>query len=207
LPIKLVQNSDRLGITKNFEKAISLCEGNIIFLCDQDDCWMPDKVEILLDRLMTGSAGMVFSNAQVVREDLSPLGHRMWDSIWFNVDEQQRVRSGNALPVLLKHAIAAGSTMAFKAEFRPLLLPIPDLPHSHDIWIALLLGCIGTIEPVDRDLIQYRLHGANQVGMRQYGFLDQIRLARHQIKTNAFSYLAELHQMAGASQSAGDAAG
>ena len=76
------------------------------------------------------------------------------------------------------------------------LLPIPDLPHSHDIWITLLLACVGKISPVDRDLIQYRLHGANQVGMRQYNLLDQIRMARHQIKTNTFSYLADMHQSA-----------
>ena len=196
LPIKLVQNPSRLGVTKNFEKAISHCTGKIILLCDQDDVWKPDKVEVLVNRLQTGNAGLVFSNAEVVGEDLSPLGYRMWDSIWFDADEQERLRSGNALPVLLRHAVAAGSTLAFRSKYLPLLLPIPDLPHSHDIWITLLLACIGRIEPVDRDLICYRLHGGNEVGMRQYGLLDQIRMAKHQIRTNTFAYLADLHAAA-----------
>jgi glycosyltransferase involved in cell wall biosynthesis len=196
VPVKWFRNTTRLGVTKNFEKAISLCNGDAIFLCDQDDCWHPEKVATLLDRLAPRSTAMAFSNATAVNEDLSPLGYRLWDSIWFDAGEQQKVISGAALPVLLRHAIAAGATLAFKAEYLPLLLPIPDLPHSHDIWITLLLACVANIAPVDRDLIQYRLHGANHVGMRQYGLLDQIRLARHQIKTNAFSYLADLHEAA-----------
>ncbi len=196
LPISLLKNAARLGVTKNFENAISHCTGDIIFLCDQDDRWMPDKVQTLVKQLQMESVGLVFSNAQVVREDLSPLNYRMWDSVWFDAQEQQRVASGQALPVLLRHAVAAGSTLAFKSKYLPLLLPIPNLPHSHDIWITLLLGCIGRIKPIDLDLIEYRLHGGNEVGMRHYGFIDQIRMAKHQIKTNTFAYLAELHEAA-----------
>jgi glycosyltransferase involved in cell wall biosynthesis len=196
LPIRVMRNETRLGVTKNFEKAISNCTGDVIFLCDQDDRWMPGKVEALLKHLEPSGVGLAFSNAQVVDAELRPLGYRMWDSVWFDANEQRQVKSGQVLPVLLRHAIAAGSTLAFKAKYLPLLLPIPDLAHSHDIWITLLLGCIARIDPVDEDLIQYRLHGGNEVGMRHYGLLDQIRMARHQIKSRAFAYLAELHSAA-----------
>jgi glycosyltransferase involved in cell wall biosynthesis len=196
LPIISTRNPVRLGVTKNFEQTISRCTGEVIFLCDQDDRWRPDKVETLLKALEPQRVNLAFSNAQIVDRDLTPLGYRMWDSIWFDPQEQQQVADGNALPVLLRHAIAAGSTLAFKSKYLPLLLPIPDLPHSHDIWITLLLSCIGRIDPVNEDLIQYRLHGGNEVGMRHYGFIDQIRMARHQIKTHAFAYLAELHEAA-----------
>ncbi len=196
VPVKWFRNPIRLGVTKNFEKAISLCTGEVIFLCDQDDRWTSDKAATLLHALDQNSAAMAFSNAQVVDENLSPLGYRLWDSIWFDSTEQQRVKSGDALLVLLRHAIAAGSTLAFRSEYLPLLLPIPDFPHSHDIWITLLLACVGKLSPVDRDLIQYRIHDNNEVGMRRYGFLDQIRVARYQIKTNTFGYLANLHQAA-----------
>jgi glycosyltransferase involved in cell wall biosynthesis len=196
LPIRVMRNDTRLGVTKNFEKAISNCSGDVIFLCDQDDRWMPNKVARLLESLDQPRVDLAFSNAQVVDEHLRPLGYRMWDSVWFDAAEQRKVRAGQALPVLLRHAIAAGSTLAFKATYLPLLLPIPNLPHSHDIWITLLLGCIGRIDPVDEDLIKYRLHGGNEVGMRHYGLMDQIKMARHQISTRAFAYLAELHSAA-----------
>jgi hypothetical protein len=120
----------------------------------------------------------------------------LWDSIWFTAGEQHHMKAGEALAVLLKHAIAAGSTLAFRAEYLPLILPIPDLPNSHDIWITQLLSCVGRIEPIDRDLIQYRLHGANQVGMKKFGLRDQIRMARQQIDTDTFGYLTKLNQAA-----------
>ncbi len=193
VPIRLEQNPVRLGVTKNFEKAISLCQGGVIFLSDQDDRWQPPKVQRLLSAFQNPAVGLAFSNAQVVREDLSPAGYRLWQSVWFSSDEQQQVRDGAAAPVLLRHAVAAGSTLAFRAEYLPLVLPIPDLPHSHDIWITLLIGCIARLQPMDEDLIRYRLHGGNHVGLRRHNLLSQIRMARRQIETNAFEYAANLH--------------
>jgi glycosyltransferase involved in cell wall biosynthesis len=195
-PVKWFRNPVRLGVTKNFEKAVSQCAGDCIFLCDQDDVWMSDKVATLVGALENSSVAMVFSNARVVDENLSPPGYRLWDSIWFDSGEQRRMKSGQALPVLLRHAIAAGSTLAFRADYLPVILPIPDFPHSHDIWITLLLSCVAGIEPIDRDLIQYRLHDANQVGMRRYGLREQIAMARKQINTGAFDSLANLHRAA-----------
>ena len=198
--ISVVRNERRLGVTKNFERAIGLCTGDVIFLCDQDDVWHREKVAVLMDGLAghgrDARATLAFSNAAVVHADLSPAGYRLWDSAWFDAAEQARVRRGDAVPVLLRHAVAAGATLAFRAEYVPLVLPIPDLPHSHDIWITLLLACVGRIEPVDRDLIRYRLHGANTVGLRRHGLVSQVRMARHQLKSQAFAQLAELCQAA-----------
>ncbi len=196
VPVKWFRNPSRLGVTKNFEKAISLCTGDIIFLCDQDDIWTKNKSVVLIDRLNQQSAALVFCDAEMVDENLSPLGYGLWQSIWFDGGEQRKMLDESALPVLLRHAVAAGSTLAFRAEYLPLLLPIPDFPHSHDIWITLLLSCVGRISPVDEKLIQYRLHDSNHVGMRQYGLLDQLRMARYQIATGTFAYLADLNQAA-----------
>jgi len=46
-PVRIYRNGTRLGPTKNFEKAIKLCSGNVIALSDQDDVWMPHKLERL----------------------------------------------------------------------------------------------------------------------------------------------------------------
>ncbi len=193
--IAVVRNERRLGVTKNFERAISLCAGDVIVLCDQDDVWHPEKVATLVDRL-AGGAAMAFSNAEVVHADLSPAGYRLWDSVWFDAAEQDRVRRGDAVPVLLRHAVAAGATLAFRSSYRPLLLPIPDLPHCHDIWITLMLACVGDIAPVDRDLIRYRLHGSNTVGLKRHGLVSQIRMARRQVETDAFLNVALLCEAA-----------
>ena len=47
LNIKLYENEENLGYKKNFKKALSLCDGEILFLCDQDDAWKENKVEVL----------------------------------------------------------------------------------------------------------------------------------------------------------------
>lgn len=196
IPVRLEINAARLGVTRNFQKAISLCTGRIIFLCDQDDLWREDKVASLIGCFADPGVGLAFSNAEVVNDDLSAAGYSLWQSIWFDADEQRRVRSGHALPVLLRHAIAAGSTLAFRADYLPLILPIPDLSHCHDIWITLLIGCVAGICPLDKNLVRHRLHSANTVGMQNHNFLGQIRMARWQVSSGAFRYAADLHEAA-----------
>jgi glycosyltransferase involved in cell wall biosynthesis len=195
-PIHWQINPTRLGVTKNFEKAIGLATGDVIFLADQDDLWHPNKISRILLHFSDPRIAHAFSNGQVVDRNSSPLGYALWDSMWFDAVEQQRVRNGDALPVLLRHAVAAGATLAFRASYRPLLLPIPDLQHCHDIWITLLLACAARIYPLNETLIDYRLHSNNEVGLKKHGLLSQIRMARWQLRFGAFQYAAELHQAA-----------
>jgi glycosyltransferase involved in cell wall biosynthesis len=196
VPVRFGVNASRLGVTKNFENAISRCTGDILFLSDQDDVWHPDKVRHVTARFADPAVGLVFSNARVVCEDLSPAGYSMWDSVWFTPDEREQVRAGRAVPVLLRHAIAAGSTLAFRAAYLPLVLPIPDVPNSHDIWITLLIACVARLDPVDEPLVQYRLHASNTIGLRRYDVLGQIKMARWQLRTRQFLINANLHQAA-----------
>ena len=49
IPIHIHINETNLGCARNFEKAISLCNGDVIFLSDQDDIWMPNKVETIVN--------------------------------------------------------------------------------------------------------------------------------------------------------------
>jgi hypothetical protein len=106
------------------------------------------------------------------------------------------VQSGDAPPVLLRHAIAAGSTLAFRADYVPMILPIPDLPHCHDIWITLLIACVAKIYPLNENLVRHRLHSANTVGMQNHNLLSQIKMARWQASSGAFKYAADLHEAA-----------
>src|SRR6266550_1879624 len=78
-PVHLHVNEQNLGSTKNFEKAISLCEGDAIALADQDDVWNPfklDRIETVLNS--SPKVGLVFSDAEVVDEKLKPLGYNLW---------------------------------------------------------------------------------------------------------------------------------
>ena len=159
---------ERMGSTANFELAIAECRGDIIFLCDQDDVWYPDKVKtieaVFIDKPDTGA---VFTDADVVDENLQPLGSRLWKYFRFRPKEQAQVEAGDALRVLLRHPVVTGATMAFRSSFRDFLLPMP--PTWHDAWIALLIGTTSHLIALPVPLIAYRQHGRNQVGIPRPG--------------------------------------
>ncbi len=109
-------NEENLGSVKNFEQAIRLCSGDVIALSDQDDVWRSDKLE-LIEAAFTNApaAGLVFSDAELVDENLKSLDRRMWDAIGFDAHKQKLVRLGRALEVLVTGWTVTGATMAFRS--------------------------------------------------------------------------------------------
>ncbi len=172
--VKYSINEHNLGITKNFEKAITLCTGDLIALSDQDDVWHPQKIERCEEIFENRSdIGAIFSNAEVVDESLDPLGYDMWRKSDFTRREQQKVINGKAPVVLLKHYTVTGATMIFRADFRRVVLPIPSF-WFHDAWIALLIASISGLTFIDEPLIKYRQHSDNQLGGRKNNIIRQI---------------------------------
>lgn len=184
-PVRFLRNSERLGSTRNFEKAIHACRGDIIFLCDQDDIWYPDKVALIEQHFFNNQqVGAVFSDGDVVDEDLQLLGLRLWKIFKFNRQEQAQIAGCDALGVLLKHPVVTGATMAFRTAYRDLILPIPDT--WHDAWIALLIGTVSCLDILPVPLIAYRQHGTNHVGIPRRG--------RHQGKTFAAIFRPQIYR-------------
>ena len=168
-PVRLLINSERLGSTRNFEVAISACDGDIIFLCDQDDVWYSNKIALIEKRFMDDpGAGVVFTDADVVDQNLHLLGLRLWEAVRFRPWEQIRFEAGDAFSVLLRRYVVTGATMAFRSRYRDLLLPIPDI-WVHDAWIAMLMGATSNLAALPTPLIAYRQHGANQIGIPRPG--------------------------------------
>lgn len=178
-PVELHINDQNLGSTKNFEKAIGSCKGDIIVLSDQDDVWHPCKLELLEEVFKKfPNAGMVFSDAAVVDKDLNELGYRLWDASGFGAKQQRLMGRGQYLQVLLRRTTVTGATMAFRSTFRDLILPIP-FNFVHDEWISLLLGAVSELRFVPQPLILYRQHGNNQIGGSKKGFGCQLEEASH----------------------------
>lgn len=167
--VRWQRNDQRLGSTKNFERAIGLCQGDLIALCDQDDVWLPDKLAHLETALAaTPRAGAVFSDAEIVDENLRPLGRRLWEAGNFRPADQQQMRAGHGFAVLLKRQVAVGMTMAFRADFRRHLLPIPR-EWVHDGWITLIIAAQADLAFLPEPLVQYRQHPRQQLGAGMTG--------------------------------------
>ena len=165
-PVRMHVNSQNLGSTKNFEKAITLCEGELISLADQDDVWVPNKLEILEKAFeLAPATGLVFSDAEVVDKNLRPLGVRLWMAIGFTEETRRKLRRNSALDLLITGWTVTGATMAFRSRFRSIALPIPDdLPLIHDGWIAAIIAAVAEVSWIEQPLVMYRQHDKQQIG-------------------------------------------
>jgi glycosyltransferase involved in cell wall biosynthesis len=164
-PTRFVVNDRNLGSTKNFEKAISLCQGTIVSLADQDDVWYRNKLDRIEKTFLRSSAIVAaFSDADLIDDESRLLGLRLWRAFSFGAGEQDRFASHRALEVLVKHPVVTGATMAFRRELFDIVAPIPP-NHIHDRWISFLLAARGQLEAIRDPLMQYRRHKGQQEGL------------------------------------------
>jgi glycosyltransferase involved in cell wall biosynthesis len=166
--IKVTLNDERLGSTKNFERAISLCSGDLIALCDQDDVWHPDKLSIV-ESVFAASPdiGIVLTNADLINEKGTPLRGDLWARSRLNRKRQHALEGSRRFDLIFGLPFMTGATMIFRSRFRSLLLPIPTASptYIHDRWIALLIAAVSRIAIIPEKLIAYRLHGRQQLGV------------------------------------------
>ena len=165
-PVRLVLNERNLGSTKNFEKAIGLCGGELIALCDQDDVWLPQKLRRTESLFLTEpQVGLVFTDAEVVDENLQPLGYRLLSDAHFNRAKRRRMTEGKAFDLLLERNVLTGATMTFRALYKDLILPIPTgIKYIHDGWIAVVVSAVARLNFIDEPMVKYRQHAEQQIG-------------------------------------------
>ena len=168
-PVSIHVNECNLGSTKNFERAISLCTGDIIALADQDDVWLPEKLDRIEECfLREPEVGLVFTDAEVVDKCLRPLGYSLWESVGFDKHQRRLMQSGRVLDVLLPGWTVTGATMAFRATFTKLVLDIPtNLALIHDGWIGLMIASVADVVFIEEPLIKYRQHSRQQIGAKE----------------------------------------
>jgi glycosyltransferase involved in cell wall biosynthesis len=172
--VRVIENPERLGSTKNFEQAIARCSGSLIALADQDDVWHPDKLAVQERFLESNTVAGVFSDGVVVGRDLTPMGQRVFEAIDFSRAEQARLRDGGEVSVLMGREVVAGCTLMFRAEHRDVLLPIPG-DWFHDGWISIVLAARGGLGLLDEPLLDYRQHGSNQLGTPEPGVVAKAK--------------------------------
>jgi glycosyltransferase involved in cell wall biosynthesis len=172
---RIVRNNENLGYLRNFELAIRRCDADIIVLSDQDDWWRPDKLEKLEAVFLSDAqAAAVFSDADIVNDDLKSLGFGVLDAQEVNETERALAESGRLFPVLLRHNVVCGATLALRASWRERVFPIPA-GFVHDEWIGLVIAAHEALRFIPDPLIRYRQHGANQIGLRRWTQSQRLR--------------------------------
>lgn len=173
-PVRLFTGGvEPLGSTKNFERAIDYCSHEIIVLSDQDDVWKSNKLE-LLSAAFDANTGLVFSDADIVDDNLQSKGFSLFESLAIRNKEFTLIESGQAIEVLMKRNVITGAGMAFLSKFKPLVLPISK-HWVHDGWIALLISTQTNIKCLRERLFDYRQHGKNQIGAQKFSMFSSAK--------------------------------
>lgn len=179
-PVTIIVNKHTVGVCKNFENAIGHCSGDIIILADQDDVWLPFKIESIITAFHNNPlCGYLFSNADLVDEQGKYIGRDLWKSIGFDKRQQTNYTSGDQLGEMLRSCcLVYGMTMAFRAVFKLKLMPIESrlfTACTHDTWISLMLTSMGLYGvAIPCSLIKYRQHEKQLAGGGQPLKLSQL---------------------------------
>lgn len=163
---KILTSTEQLSVKNNFEKGISHCDTDIIFCADQDDFWLPKKIEKFLDVFRNQNADMVFSNAYITDEFLNRTGKNLWESVGFYPDTEIKVFDKADvcfLNELNRHNVVTGMCMAFRSTFKEQLLPFSE-NAIHDVWIAYKMNQLGRIVALNSCEVLYRQHNNNAIG-------------------------------------------
>ena len=162
-PVRLLTAEQNRGVIGNFSRAIAACGGELIFPCDQDDIWLPEKIETLA-RVFDAhpECTVAFSDAALVDAEGRDLGRTLWQSLDF-APGMIGARYRNMLELLLNRCVVTGTAMAFRRGLLQIAEPFSS-NWIHDGWLAVLAACTGELLPVDRKLVLYRQHGGNVVG-------------------------------------------
>ena len=172
--IYLYQNETNLGVLANFQKAVDLCQGDIVFLSDQDDIWYPNKVEAIVDWFDAHSdKSVVFTNADLIDEngremEVDGVPCKLWD-YYFCDSDKKMFDKGLALECMMRPH-ATGASMAIRKTF---LEEHPVLHQTNNQVYHDMIICINALEVnllgyIDDTLFKYRLHEGQQIGVGGY---------------------------------------
>lgn len=156
--IIIKKNNKNLGYARNFDSGIKSIPAKVIALCDQDDFWLPNKAELILNE-MDSNTELVFSDAYLVDEKLKMLDKRL--------SELGRIKK---IPTfknkICKDFIVTGATVFINKNF---VLSIPVLPENipHDAWYSVCSAIKNKIKYINKPLILYRQHSNNLIGIKE----------------------------------------
>ena len=168
-PVHVLQREANVGTSANFSETLRRSSGDVIFLSDQDDRWVPHKVERMLDVFAKRRQLLALhTDARLVDADGAPLGTTLFHALRIGRGELSRVRAGDAFDALIRRNLATGATMAIRRELLDVALPVPA-DWVHDEWLAMIAACLGRgrVDVLPDALIDYRQHGGNQIGARR----------------------------------------
>ena len=138
-----------------------------MMLCDQDDIWIEEKLEIQMSEILHAEQTspddpiLVHSDLKVVDKCKSVIAESF---IKYQGLEIKRNKFTN----LVISNLVTGCTTLFNEELADMALPIPDRAIMHDWWLALTASAFGQVIFIDMPLVEYRQHANNTIGAKEF---------------------------------------
>lgn len=152
--IKVIINEQNLGFVRNFEKGCSLAKGKWISLCDQDDYWLPEKIEKMVHAI--GDYPMIYCDSELCDSDLQPMGTKISDLVHYQSFDDCRQLC--VFSRMYGHATLITRALFDKAS--PFRKEVP-----HDGWLAYHATLYGGVRYLPEVLVKYRQHAGNVFGV------------------------------------------
>ena len=184
--IKLIEADDNIGSSASFCFLAKLATSPYVMFADQDDVWLPEKVEHSIRALANG-VGMVFCDLAVTDENLNVVAPSMHVSGCYPVRYIL-----NKPRYMMFLSCVPGCTMLLTRDALDYVLDKGEFPRGlvHDHWVASLVSLRFLINYCPESLILYRQHGGNQVGSQVVSFKYFYRkLTRWAQETYAYDFL------------------
>lgn len=161
--ILFIRNDVNIGFRNNFQKAVGLCDGDYILLCDQDDIWLPNHIETLLDNIKGNC--LICGGSELMSENGFHNGTML--SCVLNYRKNIFVPNDSIAKFILFYQNPfQGAAMMITSEFARKAFPIPEDIHYHDVWLATLACLYNSFCFVDNPVILYRQHEYNASGVK-----------------------------------------
>ncbi|ASF48169.1 glycosyltransferase family 2 protein [Methylovulum psychrotolerans] len=149
-----VSNGQNLGYQKNFEKGFLLAKGDYIAPCDQDDIWLPTKIDVLLAHI--GEHAIVYCDSSFINSTGELLGKKMsQEKVLTHFDDPLMFIVGGSVP---------GHAMLITRQLVMDTMPFPSTIMPHDYWLAFVATFASSLKFIDQTLVLYRRHDANIFG-------------------------------------------
>lgn len=150
-PVRFEVNPERLGFNRNFERAITRCAGDLIFVSDQDDTWFAPKIATVAALFDAHPDVLAIVNDQIIA---TPEGENTGSTVLRNVRA-----TGYA-----DDDFGPGCCTALRRPILEILSPFPGDGVPYDHWINIIPSLLGARMLCEQPLQNYRRHGSNATG-------------------------------------------
>lgn len=160
--LKNVRNS---GNPKhNFINMLINHKDDYIMLCDQDDVWKEDKIELTLQEMKSVEGIYGINTPILVHTDLTVVDKNL-NLIYKSFKHQMKANYDKTkLNNIIIQNTLTGCTGMINKALSSMILEEPEYCVMHDWWILLIASAFGVISHIDNKTILYRQHGKNEVG-------------------------------------------